>query len=129
MFTGAVQLVPIDPFGVARITVPPVTTSPAPDTSVVALLAVRLYVPPATLSTPQVVSFASVTVPAAESVAYTFCPAPLACNATVLAFIVIGVPNVPIDPPVDNIDTSFAVIPVPAVAMLPVPAPADVAAK
>jgi hypothetical protein len=73
------------------------------------------------LSTPHVASLASVTVPAAVSLANTFWPAALACNATVEALIVIGDPAAPIEPEVDIIDTSFAVIPVPAVVMLPVP--------
>jgi hypothetical protein len=82
----------------------------------------------AVLFTPHVVSFANVTF-ALLSFAKTFCPAPLACNATVLALIAIGAPAAPIDPAVEIIDTSFAVIPVPAVAMFPVPAVADVALK
>jgi hypothetical protein len=73
------------------------------------------------LSTPQVVSAAKVTVPVAVSFAKTFCPAALASNATLLELIAIGAPAAPIDPAVEIIEISFAVIPVPAVAMLPVP--------
>jgi hypothetical protein len=116
---GLVQFVPIDPLDADRTIVPAVTTSPAPVINDVALFAAKLYVPLAMLSTPQVVSAAKVTVPVAVSFAKTFCPAALASNATLLEFIVIGVPAAPIDPAVDIIDISFAVTPVPAVAMFP----------
>jgi hypothetical protein len=62
---GLVQLVPIDPLLADRTIAPAVTTSPVPVINDVALFAAMLYVPPAMLSTPQVVSGASVTVPVA----------------------------------------------------------------
>jgi hypothetical protein len=102
---GLVQLVPIEPVLADRIIVGAVTTSPGPVTKNVALFPAKLYVPPAMLSTPHVVSAASVIVPVAMSSANTFCPAALASNATDGASILIGAVDVPIDPPVDIIDT------------------------
>jgi hypothetical protein len=126
---GLVQLVPIDPVLADRTIAPAVSTSPGAVTRNVALFAAKLYVALAVLVTPHVVSSANVTVPVAVSFAKTFCPAPLACSATVGALIVIGVVDVPIDPACDITDTSLAVIPVPAVAMFPVPAVVDLALK
>jgi hypothetical protein len=116
---GLVQLVPIDPVVADRTTVPAVSTSPGAATKNVALFAAKLYVALAVFVTPHVVSSANVTVPVAVSFAKTFCPAALACNATLLELIVIGVPAAPIDPAVDIIEISFAVIPVPVVDMFP----------
>jgi hypothetical protein len=115
---GLVQFVPIDPVLADRIIVGAVTTSVGPVTRNVALSAVMLYVAPAMLSTPHVVSLSSVIVPVAMSFANTLWPAALASKATVFASILIGVVEVPIDPPVDIIDTSFAVI-VPDAVMFP----------
>ena len=113
------QLVPIDPLVADSTIVAAVSTCDGPCSNDVALFALKLNVPPAALFTPHVVSFANVTVPVAVSFAKTFCEDPLACSATVLALIVIGVAAVPIDPVFDIIDNSFAVIPVPAVEMVP----------
>ena len=72
------------------------------------------------LFTPHVVSFAIVTVPVDVSVAKTFAPAALACNANVGVLTSTAcVAFDPIEPPVDIIDIWFAVIGV-VVPMVPI---------